>query len=214
MSKPGRGDRGLGSLRRCCRGGGGHQYIMKQKTNCLLKAKVILNQNLIFWRNFSSGGHRAVERLWECRGKTNKLWLEGSYFSKSQQKIIKISGFGPSYWVPKYEDHGWQLQRGRPKQDVKQDHKESKIGLLSTKISWYLDYLKQVTVKAEVVRGGNEDKETMVRFFEFFFHLSYKLAPMNICLKRHLKVFEFMLISGVDCLQPKGRSRFFNSRFH
>ena len=77
--------------------------------------------------------------------------------------VLKI----PEYEY-EYEDAGWQLKWGKPKQDVKQNLKESKIKVLPTKkiVSWLP--LKQVTIEAEVVCGGNEDEETKVRFFKFF----------------------------------------------
>ena len=135
FSEQGGRDRGLGSLWRGCRGGGGHQYFSNRNKKHILQWKqIFLNQNLTFWHHFSLGGHRAVERVWDCRGKTYKLWLGESHFPKSQ-KIMKISGVAPSYRMPEYGDSAWQFQWGKQRQDVKQIHKESEIEVLSTKIN-------------------------------------------------------------------------------
>ena len=56
-------------------------------------------------------------------------------------------------------------------------------------------------------------------FFPFFFvkFVQFKVTSSNKYLYEQALAaaeFEFILISGVDCLQPKGRPRFVNSRFH
>ena len=59
-----------------------------------------------------------------------------------------------------------------------------------------------------MVRGENEDGETMVSFIQVLFvkFVKVKVTSCNKYLyEKALTEFEFMLISGVDCLHPKGR---------
>ena len=61
-----------------------------------------------------------------------------------------------------------------------------------------------------MVRGENEDGETMVRFFQVLFvkFVKVKVTSWNKYLyEKTLTEFEFMLISGVDCLHPKAKGR-------
>ena len=106
-----------------------------------------------------------------------------------------------------------------------QNRKKLRVYQQKNKLAfWFIELftippLQQVTIEAEVVAVDNEDKETIVSFFSTFFlkFVQFKVTSSNKYLYEQALAaaeFEFILISGVDCLQPKGRPRFVNSRFH